>query len=308
MEKILLNSGTYMPMIGLGTADPMHDVKAPDWVNGRFNFITRIFCRLFITKLWRILRSYKLSLSVKIALQYGYTVIDTSSAYRNEHLIRRGIRWSGVPREKVFLITRVSNQQQWEGDIRGALMRSLRDLGTTYIDLYMFHWPVPDAFEQTWKEMEILHREGLVRAIGVANCHQHHLEKLLAFATIVPVVNEFEIHPLFSQNELVQFCTSIGITPIAYTPIGRFHEKLAKNTVLLSLADKYNKSIPQIILRWHIQRGIPAIPRSLKAKNIKANIDIFDFDLDSNEILMIDSINENLRLRFDPDNCDFTKL
>lgn len=308
MKNILLDSGTYIPVIGLGTADPLHDVKTPDWVNGKFKIITRMVYRFPISKLQRFIRGFKLSHSVKIALQSGYSLIDTSAAYRNERFIRRGIRWSGVPREKLFIITRVSNQQQWAGDIRGALNRSLRALGTDYIDLYMFHWPVPDVFDRTWKEMELLYREGLVKAIGVANCHKHHLEKLLASATVKPAVNEFEIHPLFSQDELVHYCTSLGIVPIAYTPIGRFHEKIANNEILLSLSKQYDKSIPQIILRWHMQRGIPTIPRSLNENNIKSNIEIFDFELSLSEIEKINSINEDLRLRHNPDNCDFTKL
>jgi len=308
MKKIPLNSDIDMPVIGLGTADPMHDVAVPSWANGKLGILGRIFYRFFISKIWRVIRGYKLSVAVKLALQSGYTLIDTSAAYRNERFIRRGIRWSGVPRENIFIITRVSNQQQWAGDIRGALMKSMRALGTTYIDLYMFHWPVPDTFVKTWKEMEFLHQEGLVKSIGVANCHKHHIEKLMATATIKPAVNEFEIHPLMRQAELVQYCKDMGIVPLAYTPIGRFHEKIASNEALLALARKYDKTVPQTILRWHLQRGIPAIPRSLDIRNIKSNIDIFDFELSLNEISDIDAINEGLRLRYDPDNCDFTKL
>lgn len=308
IEKISIDSGLYLPMIGLGTADPMYGVQTPKWVEGKFGFLTRKFYHFFIANFWKIIRGYKLSIAVKIALQSGYTLIDTSAAYHNEHYIRRGIRWSGVPREKIIIITRVSNQQQWGGDIRGALMESLQKLGTSYIDLYMFHWPVPDAFEKTWKEMEILYGEGIVKAIGVANCHQHHIKKLLTFAAVKPAVNEFEIHPLMSQVDLVSFCTELSIVPIAYSPIGRYHEKLATNKILLSLSSKYEKTIPQIILRWHLQRGIPTIPRSLNIRNIRSNIDIYDFYLTNNEMEDIDSINENLRLRFDPDNCDFNKL
>ena len=306
-SHIPLSSGAVMPIIGLGTSDPLHDIEMPNWVSSKFGFVGRAFYRGFVRRLLRIYMGYKLSFVVKAALQNGYRMIDTSAYYNNEHLIRRGIRWSKVPREELFIITRASNQQQWSGDIRGALLGSLRALGTDYVDLYMFHWPVPDVFENTWKQMEELYKEGLVKAIGVANCHKHHLEKIEKISTITPMVNEFEIHPLFSQNDLVDYCQQRGIVPIAYTPIGRYHHKLIENETLKSLASKYGKTIPQIILRWHTQRGTPAIPRSMRVKNVIDNISIFDFTLTGEEMRRIGAINENLRLRFDPDDCRFTK-
>lgn len=305
-----LNTETFMPRIGLGTADPMHEVHPPKWAQqpGPFLRLLRAVYRRVVYKMRRKWGGLKLSLSVRNAIHCGYRMIDTSAAYQNEHLIRRGIRWSGVPRKELFIITRVSNQQQWAGDVRGSLLKSLEALGTDYVDLYMFHWPVPDVYIKTWKEMETLHKEGLVKSIGVANCHQHHLEALLAEASVVPAVNEFEIHPLMSQEPLVAFCRAKEIEVIGYTPIGRYHEKLVNSPVLTKIAMKYGKSIPQIILRWHFQRGITTIPRSTKTRHIKSNIAIFDFELTVDEMRQIDGMNENLRLRYDPDNCDFTKL
>ena len=293
-----------MPEIGLGTSDPMHDIQTPRWLQGRFARIPRAI----VFRIWRKWRAFKLTLSIATAIRSGYRLIDTSAAYGNERIIRRGIRWSRESRENLFIITRVSNKQQWTGDIREALLESLRNLGMDYVDMYMFHWPVPDTYIQTWREMEKLYREGLAKAIGVANCHQHHLEALLASATVIPAANEFESHPLMNQKALISFCTSKGISVIAYTPIGRFHEKLTSNDGLKSLSLKYQKSISQIILRWHYQRGIIAIPRSTSSRHIKSNIAIYDFELSKDEMVKIDDINENLRLRYDPDNCDFTKL
>lgn len=307
MIEIKLNGNIDMPVIGLGTIDPMHDINIPAWVSSKFGLLGRVFYLNLIRRLQKIYMSYKLSFVVKAALNNGYRMIDTSAYYNNEYLIRRGIRWSKVSREELFIITRASNQQQWSGDIRGALLESLEALGMDYVDLYMFHWPVPDAFENTWKQMEELYKEGLVKAIGVANCHKHHLAKIDKISTITPMVNEYEIHPLFTQDELVDYCKKKGIVPIAYTPIGRHHQKLIENQTLNALSKKYNKSIPQIILRWHIQRGTPAIPRSMKKKNVIDNINVFDFSFTKEEVRLIGSINENLRLRFDPDDCRFTK-
>ncbi len=296
-------------MIGLGTSDPMHGIEVPEWVqSGACLRLRRALYHRMIYRARRMLKGLKLCWSVRTAIRSGYRLIDTSASYNNEHLIRRGIRWSGVPRSELFIITRISNQQQWSGDVRGSLLKSLKNIGTDYVDLFMFHWPVPDVYLKTWREMEQLHCEGLTRSIGVANCHRHHLEALLEIGTVVPAVNEFEVHPLMSQNELVDFCASKGIAVIAYTPIGRFHGKLADSPVLIKLSVTHGKSIPQIILRWHFQRGSVTIPRSLSSRHIKSNIAIFDFELSSDEMARIEGINENLRLRYNPDNCDFTKL
>jgi diketogulonate reductase-like aldo/keto reductase len=305
LKNTLLNDGHTMPFIGLGTADAMHDVPPPKWVINRFTDI--VYKVLFFRLRW-LYRSIKFIFTVKNAINSGDKMIDTSSSYRNAFFIRIGIFLSNYNREDLFLITRISNQEQWNSSVRESLNKSLKQFNTDYIDLFMFHWPVPDKFLETWKEMEIVHKEGLAKSIGVANCHKHHLEKIFDIATVLPSVNEFEIHPLMSQNELVQYCVSKGISPIAYTPIGRMHEKITNNNKLKKIADTYSKSIPQIILRWHTQRNISAIPRSIKTKNISANLNIFDFELNSCDIEEIDSINEDLRLRFDPDNCDFTKL
>lgn len=307
MRVLKLSNGIDIPTVGLGTSNPMHDVSVP----ALFSFFGKVGCgvyRRFFKGSHGRWRSVKFVFAVRAAIKSGYRLIDTSSAYGNEHLICWGIRLSGVKRNELFIITRVSNSQQYAKSTRESLLQSLKNLNTTYVDLYMFHWPVTEIYLETWKEMERLCEEGVAKSIGVANCHKHHLDALFDIAKIAPVLNEFEVHPLMSQESLVNYCKSKKMDVIGYTPIGRFHEKLCSNEVLQGLALKYGKSIPQIILRWHNQRGIVTIPRSTKAKNIKENINIFDFLLTADEVALIDRVNENLRLRYDPDNCDFTKL
>ncbi len=296
MEEISLNNGIKIPPVGLGTYNPLSDYVPPKWAGK----LLRPFCRKY-----QVLKFIR---STAKAIKMGYRLIDTSTSYGNEKYIKWAIRISGINRKDLFITTRISNQQQWEGNIRKSLTNSLKVLGLTYIDLYMFHWPVPDTFIATWKEMEVLYKEGPVKAIGVANCHQHHLETLLAHASVIPAVNQFEIHPLMSQKQLIAFCKSKGIVVEAYTPIGRNHEKLMGNVILQEISNKYQKTIPQIILRWHYQNGVIPVPRSSNAKRLRQNIFIFDFHLTLDEMEKIDSININLRLRYDPDNCDFTKL
>lgn len=301
VKKVLLNNGIEMPLLGLGTSDPRYDIKKPFWIKGKLlNFI--------YSKIMWLYLGLKFSFTLKHALLSGYRMIDTSSAYKNSLFIRIGIKLSKIKREDLFIITRISNQEQWKSSVEESVSKSLKELNIDYIDLFMFHWPVPGEFISTWKEMENLYKQGLLKSIGLANCHQNHIEEIEKIATVQPSVNEIEIHPLLNQEKLISYCLSKNILPIAYTPLGRMHFKIVNNEYLKELSRNYNKSIGQIILRWHFQKGIPAIPRSMNKSNLEKNIDIFDFNLSFREIEQINLINENLRLRHNPDNCDFTKL
>jgi diketogulonate reductase-like aldo/keto reductase len=153
-----------------------------------------------------------------------------------------------------------------------------------------------------------LHQQGFCKSIGVANCHQHHLEEILKVSDVVPAINQIEVHPLFTQKPLIEYCKLKGIVVEAYTPVARCDDRLIRLPLLRNIAEKYNKKINQIILRWHIQNGVIPIVRSLNAKHQIENISIFDFELTREEIEKIDSININSRLRYDPDNCDFSIL
>jgi diketogulonate reductase-like aldo/keto reductase len=238
----------------------------------------------------------------------GFTLLDFSAAYGNEHLIGRAIGKSGFRREDLFLTTRISNRQQRQGNIRQEFFRTLEYYKTNYVDLYMFHWPVTGVYTDTWKQMEELYKEGRCKAIGVANCHQHHLEAIFKIAEIIPQVNQFEVHPLFTQKPLIAYCKSRGITVEAYTPIARFDDRLVRLPALKAIAEKYHKTAVQVVLRWHIQNGVIPVVRSMNKERQKENISIFDFELTENEVKIIDGFNINSRLRYDPDNCDFSIL
>lgn len=275
MEIVKLNNGVDMPVIGLGTF-PMNKIP--------------------------------LVKNIRRAVQAGYTAFDTSSAYQNEKSVGWGIKFCGKKREELFITTKISNTQQYKSNATDALKESLQKLKLSYVDLYLIHWPVPEKYLQTWKEMEKLYKDGLAKAIGVCNFHQHHIEKLLEIAEIMPAVNQVELHPLLSQNELHTYCVQQGIQMEAYTPIARMDEKLVKNEVLLKIAADHKKTVVQIILRWDYQRGIIPIPKSSNPERLKQNIDIFDFSLTESEMTAINALNQNYRVRYDPDNCDFRRL
>jgi diketogulonate reductase-like aldo/keto reductase len=242
------------------------------------------------------------------SIRVGFTLVDFSAAYGREDLIGKAIRKSGVDRKNLFLTTRVSNHQQQKGNIRGEFFNTLKNYGTDYVDLYMFHWPVTGLYLDTWKQMEQLYKEGYCRALGVANCHQHHLEEIFKIADIVPQVNQIEVHPLFTQKPLIEYCKSKNIVVEAYTPIARLDDRLIRLPALKEIARKYNKSIVQVVLRWHIQNGLIPVIRSLNKKRQLENISIFDFELTKEEMQTIDGFNIHSRLRYDPDNCDFSIL
>lgn len=242
------------------------------------------------------------------SIRIGYRLIDYSSAYENEQLLQSAIIKSGVRREDLFIVSRASNNDQYNHRICESFTESLRKIGVSYLDLYMFHWPVTDHFVDTYKEIEKLYKEGLIRSIGVCNCHQHHLEAIMKECETVPMVNEFEVHPLFTQKPLIRFCKGHGIHVIAYTPLARNDDRLRKNLILQRIARQHNKTIYQVILRWDIQNGLTPIPRSSNIERNRQNFEIFDFVLSDEEIEAIDSININSRLRFDPDNLDFHSI
>lgn len=304
MKHYILSNGVKMPVMGLGTDDVFYLRKLKKSSN-------RCLSRILSAYQRRILKPYldwELSETIADAINMGYRLIDTSAAYHNESAIGRAIRKSKVPREELFITTRVTNRQQFQNNIRDGFFESLNILGLDYVDLYQFHWPVPEHYLNTWKEIEKLYEEGYIKAIGVANCHQHHIEELLRICKYPPMVNEIEVHPLFSQKPLIEYCKEHDIRVEAYTPLARNEERLRRNRTLHILAEKYNKTTMQIILRWHIENGVIPIPRSTNKERLKQNIDVFDFSLTKDEVECIDKININSRLRYDPDNCDFTLL
>ena len=244
--------------------------------------------------------------SIRAAMDSGIKMFDTSSAYCDgEYELGRALK--KYDRESYFVVSKVSNSDQYTERILEAFERSLKNLGMEYLDLYLLHWPVKDYWINSWKELEKLYKQGKCKAIGVCNCNIHHLEELKMVAEIQPMVNQIECHPLFTQDELRAYCEANDIQVMAYTATARMDERLRK-TVLVPLADKYGKSLSQIMLRWHQQIGNVPIFNSAKIAHIMSNADIYDFSLSEEELDMISAININSRLRYDPDNCDFSQL
>lgn len=301
IPKIKLNNGVEIPCIGNGPGIVGYSPKQKKQSN---NLFARVY-RKFITRP-KMEKNY--IEAVSHSFQVGFVLLDYSSSYGDGRLIGEAIKKSGVNRDNLFITTRISNKAQIEGKVRECLMNQLKGMGIEQVDMLMFHWPVTGYYLNTWKEMVKLYKEGYCRCLGVANCHKHHLEALMTVADIIPAINQFEVHPLFTQKELINYCWSKGIQVEAYTAIARFDDRLMRLPLLKKIAQKYNKTVVQVILRWHIQTGTIPLVRSLNKGRQKENIDIFDFELTSEEMLAIDSININSRLRYDPDNCDFTIL
>lgn len=246
--------------------------------------------------------------AVATAFDTGFRLLDYSMSYGNGSLLNQAIKKSGVRREDLFVTSRVSNPIQCEHTVREKVIRHIESMGVGYLDLLQFHWPVTGYYLDTWREMEKLYEEGYVKHLGVANCHQHHLEEIFSICKYRPEIGQFEIHPLFTQKPLIQFYKDNDIIVEAYTPIARYDARLVRLPLLKRLEKKYNKTFVQIILRWHVQNGVIPLVRTLSKEHQLENISIFDFELEPEDMAAIDGININSRLRYDPDNCDFSIL
>jgi len=243
---------------------------------------------------------------VPMAFLAGYRAFDTSEAYGNEHFLGRSLQF--FPRKRIFVTTKLSNSGQRRGNVREELLNSLNKLRLHEVDLYLMHWPVPETFLSSWKQMEVLYKEGFARAIGVCNFHQHHLDRLLGIASVVPAVNQIELHPLLSQEPLVHFCQKRGIAVESYSPLARMDRKLVMNSTILEISTKYDKTAAQIVLRWIVQSGFAACPKSSSYRRLKQNIGIFNFELANEDMLSISRLNCDYRVRHNPDTADFSKL
>jgi len=231
---------------------------------------------------------------IKEAINLGYTCIDTASFYNNEEGVGKGIREAGIPREELFVTTKVWIDDDGYENTINAFNKSLDKLGLEYIDLYLVHWPT-ENIKETWRAMEYLYKEKKVRAIGVCNFTVKQLEEIIGFSEINPMINQVEIHPKRSEKELLKVCKRHDIVVQAWSPIMR--GQLSSNTIIKKLSQKYNKSEAQIILRWHLQNNVIAIPKTSKLNRIKENIDIFDFHIEKEDMDEIDSINKNERMK-----------
>ncbi len=241
--------------------------------------------------------------AVKWALDAGYRHIDTAAVYHNEEGVGRGIAESGLKREEVFLVSKVWNSDQGYESTLKAFDASLQRLGTDYLDLYLVHWPVDGKYKDTWRALEKLYAEKKVRAIGVSNFLQHHLEDLMVTAETVPMVNQMEFHPYLVQQELIDFCRKHKIQYEAWSPM--MQGNIFKQKEFEALADKYGRSIAQVVLRWDLQKGVVTIPKSSKKERIIANSQVFDFELSQEDMDRLDAMDKGKRFGPDPDNFDF---
>ncbi|MDM5455089.1 MULTISPECIES: aldo/keto reductase [Peribacillus] len=241
--------------------------------------------------------------SVKKAIEVGYCAIDTAAIYGNEEGVGQAIRECGVPREKLFITSKVWNTEQGYETTLKAFDDSLNRLGLEYLDLYLIHWPGKDKYLETWKALEKLYKDGKVKSIGVSNFHVHHLENLLANSEVKPVVNQIELHPLLTQVEIREYCAKHEIKVESWSPLGRGN--LLEEPTINHIAKKHGKSSAQVLIRWHLQNDLVVIPKSITPSRIEENAQVFDFSLSLNEMNQIDALNKNERFGSNPDELLF---
>ncbi len=224
------------------------------------------------------------------ALEAGYRLVDTASVYGNEEGVGKAVRESDLPREEIFVTSKVWNTDQGYERTLKAFDKTMNRLGLDYLDLYLIHWPVSNLYKDTWKALEKLYNEGRIRAIGVSNFLIHHLKDLMEDAEITPMVNQLEFHPHLVQQELHDFCHEHQIQPEAWAPLMR--GKVNDIHLLRGLAEKYGKTPAQIVLRWDLQKGVVTIPKSSNPERIRSNADVFDFELSEGDVKRIDDLEQ----------------
>ena len=237
------------------------------------------------------------------ALEIGYRSIDTAAVYKNERGVGKAIRESGIPREDIFLTTKVWNDAMRAKRTLAAFEESLARLETDYVDLYLVHWPVEGCYQETWQDMEKIYQSGRAKAIGVSNFLIHHLEDILRDSQIIPSVNQVEFHPFLVQSELLTFCQKHKIQVEAWSPL--MQGQIVNEQAVQKLAEKYQKTPAQIVLRWDLQHEVVTIPKSTHSNRITENAQIFDFELSQEDMDILDSLDEGKRVGPDPDNFDF---
>ncbi len=240
---------------------------------------------------------------VSQALQSGYRLIDTASMYQNEKGVGEGISNSGIPRSEITVATKFWMDDLGYDKTLRAFDTSLQLLGLSYLDIYLIHWPAPKRgllYVDSWKAMERLKNEGLVKSIGVCNFHTHHIDEILKVAEHPPVINQIELHPLLTQDKVLAYDTKHSILTQAWSPLAR--GQILSNELIITIARDRLKSASQVVLRWHIQRGVAVIPKSTSKQRIEENLDVFDFELSEEEMAAISSLNINYRTGVDPED------
>ena len=267
--SLTLNTGDHIPQLGLGVFKVDDDV-----------------CEQIVLD----------------ALEVGYRHIDTAMIYRNEAAVGRAIAKSGIDRDELFVTTKLWNSDQGTAATPEALALSLELLGLEYVDLYLIHWPAPlrDEYVATWLALEELHHQGLAKAIGVSNFEPEHLERVLDEGSIVPAINQVELHPAFQQRKLRSFQEPLGIITEAWGPLGQGKYDLAELPGLQDIAKSHDKSIQQIVLRWHLQEGVVVFPKTVRKERMIENLSVFDFELSGDEMAAIAAMDADRRVGTHP--------
>lgn len=268
MEYVTLNNGVHMPKLGFGVWQVPNEEATP---------------------------------AVEKAIEVGYRLIDTATVYQNETGVGKAIANSQVPREELFITTKLWNADHGYEKALKAFEESIERLGLDYVDLYLIHWPCPDfgLYIETYKALEKLYKDGRVKAIGVSNFNIEHLEKIFAECEVVPVVNQVECHPYLQQKELKEFCAKHNIYIEAYSPLMNGRDVL-NDEVITNIAEKHNKTAAQVILRWHLQNNTIVIPKSVTPSRIEENFNVFDFKLTDEDMEKISTLDRNVRINNDP--------
>lgn len=262
---------------------------------------------------WRTPEGEEVERAVMNAIEVGYRFIDTAKVYGNEVGVGKAILASGVPRKEVFVATKLWNEDQGYDSTLKAFDESLNRLGMDYVDLYLVHWPFaakpteitgvpPEKRRDTWKAMEEIYASGRARSIGVSNYTIKHLEEMKEYANTMPAVNQVEFNPFVYQKQLLEYCEANSIKVQAYSPL--VHGEKLNDPRIADIAGKYGKSNAQVLIRWSLQHGCIPIPKSLDRARMKENLDIFNFELSHDDMQLLDSLNEDLHLRADPNKID----
>lgn len=243
--------------------------------------------------------------SVATALETGYRSVDTAAIYGNEQGVGRGVAASGIPRKDLFITTKLWNSDHGYDSALHAFDVSLRKLGLDYVDLYLIHWPLPNrgTFVETYKALEKIYEDGRARAIGVSNFEPEHLASLIDQTSVIPAVDQIELHPHFQQHAARAYHADQGIRTEAWSPLGQ-GRGLLEVPAIVAIAQKHNRTPAQVVLRWHVQLGNVVIPKSVTPSRIRENIEVFDFSLDTEDLAAISALNEDRRLGPDPSTFD----